>query len=148
MSDLPFPRAPLPRKLKEDLRKHGVKVYIQPFPKLPRTPREYEAMSRDVLLSIVKGYDAFLRGVGEPLYRHTAAFTARQIQAAHLGHVLAHGDDSAKAARWRDYQSYLTALAQARPGLSYFRLCALTAKHFNVSPKTIRRHTFPPESKR
>lgn len=46
--------------------------------------------------------------------------------------------------KWREYEVALKNLHRKKPKLTYSRLCELTAVNFNVSSKTIQRHTKNP----
>jgi len=67
---------------------------------------------------------------------------SRKIKnAAKKGHEAIHGTQKEKVARWAEYQSFINKTHQAFPRLSYSKCAEMAAEHFNVSSKTIKRHT-------
>ncbi|MDQ2075770.1 hypothetical protein [Marinimicrobium sp. ABcell2] len=61
------------------------------------------------------------------------------------GHERAHGTQEEKARKWGAYQQKLNDILSNNPSLSYERAASLTAKHFNVSTRTIKRRTKNPQ---
>ncbi|PAU78924.1 hypothetical protein [Halomonas salipaludis] len=69
----------------------------------------------------------------------------RVLSASSRGHENTHGTEEDKIKRWGEYQNYLDELMQRNKSLSLTEARRKTAVHFDVSAKTIQRHTESPK---
>jgi len=68
-------------------------------------------------------------------------------EAAKKGHEQVYGTAEEKSEKWNEYQEFIDKLYQQKPSLSYSDLKRRAATHFDVSCKTIDRHTTNPKKK-
>ncbi len=68
----------------------------------------------------------------------------RVSQGGKNGHLMTHGSEPAKKARWQGYQDTLDQEHRKHPGMGFAALLSSAADKHGVNPRTIRRHTENP----
>ncbi|MCH2391816.1 MAG: hypothetical protein MK238_04705 [Nitrospinales bacterium] len=105
----------------------------------------------DTLIDIKKLVDlGEEKGLKQILGEERSAHQSRGkkvLNSAKKGHVATHGTEQEKKERWAKMQTEINKLHNKKPHLTYTSLLEIAAKKFNVTPKTIQRHTTNPHKK-
>jgi len=106
--------------------------------KLPGAAVYCDAVLQNLLFNLVKYSDLY------PAHNRNIPHAERGlkiIRAAAAGHESIHGTKAEKKIKWERYQLLVDGIRRKTPTTSYMEACRKTAKHFNVSLKTVQRHT-------